>query len=207
MQVNKLVVGQLDVNCYSVSDDSAEAMIIDPGDEAERIFLMIDKLGLMPRYILLTHAHYDHACAAGDLKDKYGASIVMHEEEGATYLATKDLCISWGYGPEDFPPPDISVADGDSLRVGNIAFKVLHTPGHSPGGICLYGEGTLFTGDTLFREAVGRTDLPGGDMGKLRGSLQRILSLPSDTRVMPGHGDETTIDFERRHNPFLSGLT
>ncbi|MEJ2685145.1 MAG: MBL fold metallo-hydrolase [Candidatus Sulfobium sp.] len=205
MRVDKVVVGQLDVNCFIVSDGSSEAMVIDPGDEADRISWMIEQLALKPRYILFTHAHYDHVCAGGDLKNRYGASIIMHEDEGSTYLATKELCTSWGYGPEDFPTPDILVKDGDSLTVGSIVLKVLHTPGHTPGGICLCGNKTVFTGDTLFRGAVGRTDLPGGDMEMLSRSLRKILTLPSDTRVLCGHGEETTLFFEREHNPFLSG--
>ena len=205
MRVDKIAVGQLEVNCFIVSDESAEAMVIDPGDEADRILRTIEELDLRPRYILFTHAHYDHVCAGGDLKNKYGASIVMHEDERSTYLATEDLCISWGYAPEDFPPPDILVKDGDSITLGGIVFKILHTPGHTPGGMCLYGNKTLFTGDTLFRGAAGRTDLPGGDMGSLGNSLDKILTLPSDTRVLCGHGEETTLAFERKHNPFLSG--
>jgi hydroxyacylglutathione hydrolase len=205
MRVNRIVVGQLDVNCFIVSEDSPEALVIDPGDEADRIFGVIEELALKPRYVLFTHAHYDHVCACGELKDRYGASIVMHEHERSTYMATKDLCISWGYAPEDFPAPDILVQDQDSISVGGIVFKVLHTPGHTPGGICLYGNKTLFTGDTLFRGAIGRTDLPGGDIEMLGSSLQKILTLPPDTRVMCGHGEETTLVFEREHNPFLAG--
>jgi hydroxyacylglutathione hydrolase len=205
MRVEKIAVGQLDVNCFVVSDGSPEAMVIDPGDESDRISWTIDQLSLRPRYILFTHAHYDHVCAGGDLKARYGASIVMHESERDTYLATKDLCISWGYGPEDFPPPDLLVKDGDLITVGGITFEVLHAPGHTPGGICLYGSKTLFSGDTLFRGAVGRTDLAGGDIELLGNSLKRILDFPPDTRVLCGHGEETTIGFELQHNPFLRG--
>lgn len=193
------------MNCYIVSAGSPDAMVIDPGDEADRIFLMIEQLSLRPKYILFTHAHYDHVCAGGDLKSRYGASIVMHEDEVPTYLATKDLCISWGYDPEDFPPADVLVRDRDSVVLGDVVFEVLHTPGHTPGGICLYGNKTLFTGDTLFRGAVGRTDLTGGDMGLLDSSLGKILKLPPDSRVLCGHGEETTLDFELKNNPFLAG--
>lgn len=206
MRTDSIIVGQLDVNCFIVSCGSAEAIVIDPGDEAERISAVIEQLSLNPRYILFTHAHYDHVCAAGDLKNRYGSSIVMHEEEGPTYLATKNLCISWGYDAEDFPPPDILVKDGDSVTIGSMVFKILHTPGHTPGGICLYGNRTLFTGDTLFRGAVGRTDLAGGNADLLSRSLRKILALPPDTRVLCGHGEESTLAFELRHNPFLSGL-
>ncbi len=206
MTVDKIVVGQLGVNCYVVYDEGAsEAAVIDPGDEFERIADLLDGQGITPKYIFFTHAHYDHVCAAGELKDKYGAAIIMHEDEKETYRKTKALCLSWGFVEEDFPDPDILVTEGSKIVLGGNTFEVLHTPGHTPGGICLYLEGTLFTGDTLFRRSVGRTDLPGGDTAKLEGSLKRLASLPPDTRVYCGHGDDTTIGEEVMRNPFLSG--
>ncbi len=206
MIIDKIVVGQLDVNCYVVREEnSSEAVVIDPGDEFERIADFIDANGLKPRYIIYTHAHYDHVCAAGELKDKYGASVVMHEDEKETYRLTKALCLSWGFGEEDFPEPDILVKDGDRIVLGSLAFEVLHTPGHTPGGICIRAEGNLFAGDTLFEGSVGRTDLHGGDSSKLMSSLKRLMALPADTRVFCGHGDETTIGRELKENPFLSG--
>lgn len=206
MTIDKIVVGQLGVNCYVVYDEGAsEAAVIDPGDEFERIADLLDRRGITPKYIFLTHAHYDHVCAAGELKDKYGAAIIMHEDEKETYRKTKALCLSWGFVEEDFPDPDILVTEGNKIVLGGNTFEVLHTPGHTPGGICLHLEKTLFTGDTLFRRSVGRTDLPGGDTAKLEGSLKRLASLPPDTRVYCGHGDDTTIGEEVMRNPFLSG--
>lgn len=204
MHIDKIVVGQLDVNCYILSDESTtEAMIIDPGDEYERISDLIDARGFKPKYIVFTHAHYDHVCAAKELKDKYKALIIMHEDELTVYNITKELCISWGYEPEDFPLPDILVKDGDNISVGTTVFGVIHTPGHTPGSICIYGGNTLFTGDTLFSGSAGRTDLPGGNTERLFSSLQRIASLPSDTKVLCGHGNETTIENEIKRNPFI----
>jgi glyoxylase-like metal-dependent hydrolase (beta-lactamase superfamily II) len=204
VKVNKIVVGQLDVNCYIVSDGrQSEAMIIDPGDEAERISDVIDAEKLVPKYIVFTHSHYDHVCAVKELKDKYGSSLVMHESEVEVYENTKKMCMAWGYDSEDFPPPDVLVIDGYEIKVGEMGFKVVHTPGHTPGGICLFGDGIIFTGDTLFSGAAGRTDLPGGDIVKLFNSLKKIASLPSDTKVLCGHGDETTIGYEIENNPFI----
>jgi glyoxylase-like metal-dependent hydrolase (beta-lactamase superfamily II) len=206
MTIDKIVVGQLDVNCYVIHEEnSSEAVVIDPGDEFDRIAGLLDRKGLTPKYLLLTHAHYDHVCAVGELKEKYGAAIVMHEDEMETYRMTKNLCISWGFAADDFPHPDMLVKDGDKIFLGNNALEVLHTPGHTPGSICLYQEGTLFTGDTLFRGSVGRTDLPGGNTARLLNSMKRLVTLPADTRVFCGHGDETTMGEELLKNPFLSG--
>ncbi len=206
MTIDKIVVGQLDVNCYVVYDgDASEAAVIDPGDEFERIADLLDRHGITPKYIFFTHAHYDHVCAAGELKGKYGAAVVMHEDEKDTYRNTRVLCLSWGFAEDDFPDPDLLVTGGDKITLGGNTFEVLHTPGHTPGSICLYTEGALFTGDTLFRRSVGRTDLTGGSMAKLEGSLKKLMSLPPDTRVYCGHGDETIIGEELKNNPFLSG--
>ena len=206
MQIYKVVVGRLEVNCYIVHDETTPgAIIIDPGDEFERIADPLEQKGLIPKYIIFTHSHYDHVCAVGDLKEKYGASVVMHEDEKNAYRATKELCLSWGFGKEDFPDPDMTVKDGDRIILGKLLFEVIHTPGHTPGSICLYGDNTLFTGDTLFRRSVGRTDLPGGSTEDLLRSLRRLVVLPPDTRVLCGHGDETTIGEEIRNNPFLNG--
>ena len=207
MNIQKIVVGQLDVNCYIISDDSSsEALIIDPGDEPEKIIEFIDATGLQPKYILFTHAHYDHVCAAKELHDRYNAVIVMHEQEKTTYRRTAQLCISWGYDPEDFPGPERIVKDNDTISVGKISFKVIHTPGHTPGSICILAENTLFSGDTLFKGSVGRTDLPGGDFRLLSESLKKLTLLPPQTRVLCGHESETSIAEEMRDNPFLKDI-
>lgn len=207
MNIQKIVVGQLDVNCYIISDDSnSGTLIVDPGDEPEKIIEFIDATGLQPKYILFTHAHYDHVCAAKELHNQYNAIIVMHEREIITYRMTEQLCIPWGYDHEDFPEPESIVKDGDTISVGTISFKVIHTPGHTPGSICILGENTLFSGDTLFKGSVGRTDLPGGDFWLLSQSLKKLTLLPPETRVLCGHEGETTIAEEMRDNPFLKAI-
>lgn len=205
MHVNTVVVGQLEVNCYIVSDgQSPDALIIDPGDDHERIASFIDEHGLKPKYIVLTHAHYDHVCAAGDLHEKYGIPIVMHEAEKMTYEMTKKLCVSWGLSPDDFPRDFQTVQEGDTITAGSLGLAVIHTPGHTPGSICLSGGNTLFAGDTLFKGSVGRTDRPGGNTRQLMASLKKLTVLPPDTRVLCGHGEGTTIGSEMKSNPYLN---
>jgi hydroxyacylglutathione hydrolase len=204
LHIDKIIVGQLEVNCYIVSDkETSEAVIVDPGDEFERIAGLVDSVGVKPVSILCTHAHYDHICAAKELQDRYRCPLVMHEEEKTTYEMTKRMCLAWGFEPEDFPPPDMTVKGGDKIRLGAVFLEVVHTPGHSPGSVCLFGERFLFSGDTLFRRSVGRTDLSGGSKEKLIGSLKSLLTLPPDTRVLCGHGEETTLGEESSANPFI----
>ncbi|MDP2158246.1 MAG: MBL fold metallo-hydrolase [Nitrospirota bacterium] len=207
MQIETVIVGQLDTNCYVVFDEeNREAMVIDPGDEPDKIRTYIDANNLRPTHIIFTHAYYDHVCAVRELKENYQARIVMHEAEAQTYEETKKRCMSWGYDADDFPPPDLSVKEGSEVRVGKASFSVIHTPGHTPGGICLYGENLLFAGDTLFRGSVGRTDLPGGSIEHLRQSLKKLARLDPSTRVLCGHEEETTIGLEIRSNPFMHSL-
>ncbi len=204
MIIRNITTGQLEVNCYIVTDNaSADTLIIDPGDEPERIIASIEKYKLHVIYIVLTHAHFDHVCAIKELKDAYQALLIMHSDEQDIYKKTKMQCLSWGYEQNDFPSPDRTVGEGDTITIGTTFFRVMHTPGHSPGSICLHCGGTLFTGDTLFAGSVGRTDLYGGDGKKLISSLKRIMSLPADTKIFCGHGKETTVANEIRHNPFI----
>ena len=206
MTVEKVVVGQLGVNCYIVSDaKSRDAIVIDPGDEPERIIEVIDKAGLAPRIIIFTHGHYDHICAARELRDRYKARIMMHGDDAGTYQSSRDICISWGFQPDDFPGDYQTYSNGETITAGSLTLKVIHTPGHTPGSSCLLGDGTLFSGDTLFRGTVGRTDLPGGNTEQLISSLEKLKVLPQDTRVLCGHGDETTIGRETKNNPYLNG--
>ncbi len=204
VKIATLVVGQLDTNCIVIADSlTCDACIIDPGDEPERISDYIDANGLKPAYIVFTHAHYDHVCGARELKEKYHAAMVMHADDMTTYDETKRLCITWGYDEEDFPRPDLFVHEGDTVSVGALCFSVIHTPGHTPGSICLFGHGLLVTGDTLFRGSAGRTDLPGGNREHLRHSLKKLGRLPHPTRVVCGHDAETTIGEEVKTNPFM----
>jgi glyoxylase-like metal-dependent hydrolase (beta-lactamase superfamily II) len=203
MDIKTLAVGPLETNCYVVSDDATgEAMVIDPGDEPDRIIELSE--GLDVKYIVLTHAHFDHAGAVPELKEATGASIALHPADKKAYSIVTEQAAFWGFQSDPMPEPDILLAEGDELNLGGTTFRVLHTPGHSPGCICLVGGGVLFSGDTLFKGSVGRTDFPGGSIGELKASFRRLLELPPETAVLPGHGPATTIAGERSDN-ILSG--
>jgi len=203
MIVETLAVGALQGNCVVVADEeSREAMVIDPGDEPDRIIDVVRDHGLTVKYIVCTHGHFDHVGAVGDIKEGAGGALAMHPDERYIYEAALDMAAFWGFKIDPLPPPDLLVGEGDVLTLGSRTFQVIHTPGHSPGGICLYGEGMVITGDTLFAGSVGRTDFHGGDMGKLKNSFRRLMGLPDGTAVIPGHGPETTIGREKRENLF-----
>jgi glyoxylase-like metal-dependent hydrolase (beta-lactamase superfamily II) len=204
MNLKTLAVGPLETNCHIVWDEATKlAMIIDPGDEPDRIFDYAE--GLDIKYIVLTHAHFDHAGAVPEIKQATGAAIAFHPDDMEAYRSVSEQAAFWGFESDPMPEPDIMLTEGDMLDLGELSFKVLHTPGHSPGCICLLGEGMLFCGDTLFKGSVGRTDLPGGDMEQLKTSFRRLLELPPETRVLPGHGPASTISEESRFNLF-SGM-
>lgn len=205
MIIKKIIVGPLENNCFIIADkNTKEALIIDPGDEPDRIIDLINENNFKVKYIVCTHAHFDHVGAVPELKKETGAHIVIHGDELEIYNSTRDQAATfWGYELDPLPEPDMLVSEGDKLEVGDLRFEILHTPGHSPGGICLYGEGILITGDTLFAGSVGRTDLYGGDIEKLKSSFKRLMSLSDEVRVLPGHGPESTIGKEKTDN-FLS---
>lgn len=203
MLIKTITVGPLEANCYIVWDDETlEAMVIDPGDEPDRIIDVVKKNGLTIEYIVLTHAHFDHVGAVVDMKNALGGKVAVHEDEMEIYNAVKDQGAFWGYDIEPLPKPDMLLKEADVIKLGSLIFKVLHTPGHSPGSICLLGEGVVITGDTLFQGAVGRTDFYGGDMGKLKESFKRLLTLPDAIKVFAGHGPFSTIGKERSENLF-----
>jgi glyoxylase-like metal-dependent hydrolase (beta-lactamase superfamily II) len=203
MIVRRLAVGPLEANCFLIGDeDSRKAMVIDPGDEPDRIMAVVKDGNLSVEYIVCTHAHFDHVGAVPDIKGETGAKIILHKDELEIYQGAKDMAAFWGYDISPLPEPDLLVEDGDEIRLGALSFRVLHTPGHSPGGMCLFGAGAVVTGDTLFAGAVGRTDFHGGDINKLKGSFQRLLSLPPETEVLAGHGPNSTIGRERSENVF-----
>ena len=209
MIVEKLVVGPYASNCYIVgSQSNKEGMIIDPGDEAKRILKKVEELKLDIKLIVLTHGHIDHTGALKEVREATGAEVAVHTDD-AQSLGRGGSLISVlmpGLSYPTPPPPDRLLKDGDSIDIGDLHFLVLHTPGHTSGGICLLGEGVVFSGDTLFNYGIGRSDLPGGSHSQLMDSLQtKLMTLPDDTIVYPGHGPETTIGAERRGNPFLRG--
>lgn len=203
MIIRTIPVGQLEANCYVIADETTnKAIVVDPGDEPELIEEQIKDLKV--EYVFLTHAHFDHVAAAADIKEKTGAGIAMHEDDMPVYAAAAEHAAIWGFSVDDLPEPDIFLSDQDEILVGNLPILVVHTPGHSPGGISLYIEGYLFTGDTLFAGSVGRTDLPGGSMAMLGDSFRKLMAFPADTKVLPGHGPATTIGRERAYNMFAA---
>jgi len=204
MIIKKLVVGPLENNCYSIADEiTKETLVIDPGDEPDRILELINENNFKVKYILCTHAHLDHVGAVPDIKKETGAKIVIHRDEYEIYKRASEQAAIWGYELDPLPEPEIFISDGDKLEIGNLKLEVLHTPGHSPGGICLYGEGILITGDTLFAGSVGRTDFYGGDIEKLKRSFKRLISLSNKVKILPGHGPESTIGKEKESNFFF----
>jgi glyoxylase-like metal-dependent hydrolase (beta-lactamase superfamily II) len=206
MILETVVVGPFASNCYIVGSVSGkEGIIIDPGDEAGKILEKVGSLGLDIKLIVLTHGHMDHAGALKAVREATGVEVAMHTDDAKT-LRSHSLAMAFGLFYPNPSPPDRFLRDGDVLDVGDVHFEVVHTPGHTPGGICLLGQGVVFSGDTLFNYGIGRTDLPGGSHHQLLESIRtRLLVLPDDTIVYPGHGSATTIGAERKGNPFLDG--
>lgn len=203
-------VGPLQANCILLGDEKAgEAIVIDPGDEAERIHGRLTILGLKLKQILLTHAHIDHVGGAFKLKQLTGAPIFLNEDD-RSLLKTIKMQASWiGIPTPETAPPDEGLADGQIVGLECYPAQVIHTPGHTQGSVCLHFAplNLLVAGDTLFEDSIGRTDLPGGNFDQIIDSIHnRLLALPDETRVLTGHGPETTIGAERRSNPFLREL-
>ncbi len=208
MILKGLEVGPFFSNCFVVGwEATRDGMIIDPGAESGRILKTVEELGLSVKIIVATHMHADHIGALAEVKEATGAEFAVHESEGskrATNALNQMLGSLLGGSFRTPSPPDRLLRHGDTVEVGDLSFKVLHTPGHSPGGLSLLGYGVVFCGDTLFNYSIGRTDFPGGDYRQLMQSIHsELMVLPDDTRVLCGHGPETTIGFERRWNPFL----
>jgi len=200
------VVGPLDTNCYLVHcGETLECAVVDPGAEADHIFPLILEFGLKPVYIINTHGHIDHIGANRDVKDKFGIPLGIHSLDGPLLEKVQQFELSFFLGAKESPPADFLLKDGDSIAIGKSALLVIHTPGHTPGSVSLLGDGILFSGDTLFNGGVGRTDLPGGSTRDLEQSIrERILTLPPETIVLPGHGPWTTVGEEKESNPFLA---
>jgi glyoxylase-like metal-dependent hydrolase (beta-lactamase superfamily II) len=205
-----LEVGPFASNCYIIgSEMTKEGMIIDPGEEAKRILKTVKELGLNIKLIVLTHGHVDHVGGLTEVKESTGAEIAIHEDDKRQLASGEGRMLASMFGGtyREPPAPDKFLKDGDIIEVGELRFTVLHTPGHTPGGICLLGDGVVFTGDTLFNYSVGRTDLPGGDTETIMTSIHsKLMVLPDKTIVYPGHGPQSTIVAERKGNPFVRGL-
>jgi glyoxylase-like metal-dependent hydrolase (beta-lactamase superfamily II) len=204
-----LPVGPLQCNCSIIGDETThEAMVIDPGDDIEDVLAVIRQNKLEVKQIVITHAHLDHVGGAMKLRALTGAPILLNQNDYAL-LKMLDVQASWlGMAAPGEVAIEASIGDGESLQTGNLTANVLHTPGHTEGSVCLYfpAEKLLIAGDTLFAHSIGRTDLPGGSFEKIMRSLhERVMTLPDDTLVIPGHGPRTTIGEERKENPFLVG--
>jgi hydroxyacylglutathione hydrolase len=211
MVVKQYEVGNFAVFCYLIGDEeSQEGLFIDPADDAKRLLVEAKSYGLNNiKYIVNTHSHVDHIMGNAEMVKKTGAKIVIHEEDAKSLTRTPSDLLTM-FRARHSPPADIQVKEGDAIQVGKIGLKVIHTPGHSPGGMSLYMDGMVFTGDSLFVGSVGRTDFPGSSWEALETSIRKKLYvLPGDTVVFPGHNygstPTSTIQYEKQHNPFVRG--
>jgi len=206
MWFKSIVTGELKVNCYLLGClETRQALVIDPGGQGTRILEILQENDLMLKTVINTHGHFDHVGGNRALVEATGAELLLHEADAVILAGASEHAGVFGCRSiEPSPEPTRFLKDGDVVQVGTIRLEVIHLPGHSPGGICLLGEGLLFAGDSLFAGSIGRSDLPGGDQYALmRGLRDRLMVLPDKTIVYPGHGPETTIGQERRSNPFL----
>lgn len=208
--IKQLRVGPLDVNCYILYDnESKDGAVIDPGGNAEEIAGIVKEAGLTIKYIINTHGHFDHVGGNGDLKALVDAPLAIGEGDAHMLGDAAGQAAVYGIYVAESPKPDILLTDGEEIALGNIKIKVLHTPGHTEGGLCLYIEddGILFTGDTLFAGSIGRTDLPGGSYDVLMNSIKtKLIPLPDDVKVYTGHEGSSTMGQEKKTNPYLQEL-
>jgi glyoxylase-like metal-dependent hydrolase (beta-lactamase superfamily II) len=211
MIVEQYEVGNFAVFCYLIGDEeSREGLFIDPADDTTRLLAEARSHGLDKiKYIINTHSHVDHIMGNAEMANQTGAKIIVHEEDATALVRTPSSLLEM-FNATTSPPADIMVKEGDVIQVGNVRLKVIHTPGHSAGGMSLYLDGRVFTGDTLFVGSVGRTDFPGSSWDVLEASIRnKLYALPGETVVFPGHNygptPTSTIQYERRHNPFVRG--
>lgn len=208
MFIKQMQVGQMAVFAYLIGDPvTGDALVIDPADNAAEIIAEAKKNKLHINYIVNTHGHVDHIGGNAQMQKLTGAKIIIHEDDAMMLTSTPAMMLKM-FGGKQSPPADRLVKDGDTIDVGNISLKVIHTPGHSPGGISLYTRGFVFTGDTLFVEAVGRTDLAGSSgQAMYKAIKEKLFTLPDDTKVMPGHNygrtPTSTIGHEKKYNPYI----
>ncbi|NMA07457.1 MAG: MBL fold metallo-hydrolase [Ruminococcaceae bacterium] len=190
MKIDVLHVGFLGTNCYIVTDKNKIGAVIDPGEEGDKIIRFIEKNGIDCRFVLLTHGHFDHVGALKEVLSATGAKLVASSADSENEMT-----------------PDIEAVEGLVVKVGDMDFKVLSTPGHSKDSVCYLTEEALFSGDTLFFESIGRTDFPGGDFGEMKKSLKKLRDMEiDDIAVYPGHGASTDLKYERENNPFMKML-
>lgn len=205
MEITVLTVGPVFTNCYIINKEgSTSCLVIDPGDEAQKIASYIKKNNFTCEGILLTHGHYDHITGVGELISLVGGKLYACEKERELLMDPR-LNVSAMAGREVALEPEILLRDGQCLEVAGLAFRVIHTPGHTKGGCCYYSEEekVLFSGDTIFMESIGRTDFPTGNGRELLDSVRnKVLALPDDVKIYPGHGPETTVAYEAANNPY-----
>lgn len=206
LRVQQLTVGPLEENCWLLADpDAGEAVLVDPGEEAERLLAAVDASGCTLQAIWLTHCHFDHVGGVAGVVRARPVPIHMHPADAVIYASAADNAARWGIRIENPPPATHELAEGDTVRLGEYTFEVWHVPGHAPGHVAFIGHGLCLSGDVLFADSIGRTDLPLCDPRAMQHSLQRLATLDEGTRVLPGHGVMTTIGRERTSNPFLRG--
>lgn len=206
MIIETIPVGALETNCYLIAGDSGgPGAVIDPGDESVRLLAAAEHLGIDIEKIVVTHGHWDHIGALAELADATGAEVLIHEDD-AEYLTDPRKNLSGLVSEGSEGRADRTVTDGEIINVGALDLHVLHTPGHTPGGMSLLVDGNLFCGDLIFYDSMGRTDLPGGNVDEMHRSVHgKAMVLPDDTNIFPGHGPATTVVREREHNPYLTG--
>jgi len=206
MKYETLVVGALETNCYLVYClETLECAVVDPGAEAEEILRLIARKGLKPVVVLNTHGHVDHVGANRNIKEKFNIPLCIHSADKALLEKSQNLELAIFLEARDSPSPDRFLKEGDRIKIGKSFLEVIHTPGHSPGSVSFLGDGFLLSGDTLFSGGVGRTDFPGGSWKELENSIKKkILTMPDETIILPGHGPSTTVGQEKSSNPFIT---
>ena len=213
MILSRLKVGPIQTNCYVVKSDTSDVgFVVDPGASADKILEEVDKLGVRVKYVVLTHGHFDHTFAAKEVAEHTGAALVLHADDG------KLMEDGGGIGRHVYPsrireimarvylPPDIVVHEGDELEAGDMTLRFLHTPGHTMGSMIVLCEDVAFTGDTVLEHVVGRTDFHESNPFAMEESLRKVARLEGDYRLCPGHGDFSTLEYEKRNNPYLKDI-